>query len=235
LSSHDSLPVFARLAVELHQEPDEVSVSRAVVTRVREVVPDADKVGLSTRESRGRHRHLAASHPLAERADAMQHALGEGPGVEVAEEGGWVRVGDVATDVRWSSWAPRVLELGIRSVLAVEMGDRLGALTLYSTMPGCFAEREVVDRALAYAAHASVALSCARQSSSLEAAVGSRHVIGMAQGIAMERFGLDQGQSFELLRRLSSTTNVKLRDVAAQIVETRVIPLDLPHEETDEE
>ena len=36
--------------------------------------------------------------------------------------------------------------------------------------------------------------------------------------------GIDQHQSFELLRRLSSTTNVKLRDVAAQIVETRAIP-----------
>ena len=49
----------------------------------------------------------------------------------------------------------------------------------------------------------------------------------MAQGIAMERYGIDQHQSFELLRRLSSTTNVKLRDIAAQIVATRAIPNDL--------
>lgn len=235
MSSHDSLPVFARLAVELHQEPDEHAASYAVVARMHEVVPDADKVGLSARESRGRHRHLAASHPLAAKADTLQHELGEGPGVEVAEDGGWVRVGDVAADARWTSWAPQALDLGIRSLLAVELAERLGALTLYSTVPGCFAEREVVDRALAYAAHAAVALSCARQSTSLEAAVGSRHVIGMAQGIAMERYGLDQGQSFELLRRLSSTTNVKLRDVAAQIVETRVIPQDHPREELDEQ
>jgi hypothetical protein len=140
-------------------------------------------------------------------------------------------VGDVATDARWSSWGPRVLALGIRSLLAVELAERMGALTLYSTVAGRFAEREVVDRALAYAAHAAVALSCARQSASLEAAVGSRHAIGMAQGIVMERYGIDQNQSFELLRRLSSTTNVKLRDVAAQIVETRVIPLEHPRAE----
>jgi hypothetical protein len=223
--------VFARLAVELHQEPDEASASRAVVTRMREVVADADKVGLALREARGRHRHLAGSHPLATQADTLQHELGEGPGIEVAEGGGWVRVGDVATDARWSSWGPRVLALGIRSLLAVELAERMGALTLYSTVAGRFAEREVVDRALAYAAHAAVALSCARQSASLEAAVGSRHAIGMAQGIVMERYGIDQNQSFELLRRLSSTTNVKLRDVAAQIVETRVIPLEHPRAE----
>jgi hypothetical protein len=225
--------VFARLAVELHQEPDELSASRAIVTRMREVVPDADKVSLALRESRGRHRHLAASHPIATEADELQHSLGEGPGIEVAEDGGWVRVGDVATDTRWSAWTQRAVDVGVRSLLAVEMTERLGALTLYSTVPGCFAEREVVDRALAYAAHAAVALACARQAASLEAAVGSRHVIGMAQGIAMERYGLDQNQSFELLRRLSSTTNVKLRDVAAQIVETRVIPLEHPREGVD--
>jgi AmiR/NasT family two-component response regulator len=56
----------------------------------------------------------------------------------------------------------------------------------------------------------------------------------MAQGIAMERYGIDAQQSFELLRRLSSTTNVKLRDVAAQIVETRTIPVESAREHADD-
>ena len=56
----------------------------------------------------------------------------------------------------------------------------------------------------------------------------------MAQGIAMERYGIDQHQSFELLRRLSSTTNVKLRDVATQIVETRAIPHERVAEPVDD-
>ena len=64
------------------------------------------------------------------------------------------------------------------------------------------------------------------RATTLRAAVDSRHVIGMAQGIAMERFGIDQQQSFDLLRRLSSTSNVKLRDVAVQVVETREFPLE---------
>lgn len=226
MSSHDSLAVFAALAAELQQEPDEEITSRAIVTRMRDLVPEARQVSLTVRTPRG-HRTLASSDPLAEEADALQYALGEGPGLQVAGSGGWLRSGDVATDSRYPAWGPRASALGVGSLLAVAVTDRdepLGALTLYSPQAGAFADRDAVDLALVYTVHAANALSAARRAGMLQAAVSSRHVIGMAQGIAMERYGIDQHQSFELLRRLSSTTNVKLRDVATQIVETRAIP-----------
>ncbi|WP_322920933.1 GAF and ANTAR domain-containing protein [Nocardioides renjunii] len=210
MSFHDSVAVFAALAADLQQEPDEALTSRAVVLRMRELVPDAD---------------------------ALQYALDEGPCLQVADAGGWLRSGDVGADARWPAWGPRAASLGVRSLLAVEITDRdgpLGALNLYSGAGGAFAGRDVVDLALAYAAHATTALSSAHRAGALQAAVSSRHVIGMAQGIAMERYGIDQQQSFELLRRLSSTTNVKLRDVAAQIVETRVVPHDRASESVDD-
>lgn len=59
------------------------------------------------------------------------------------------------------------------------------------------------------------------------------HLIGIAPCIAMERYDIDQRQSFEL-RRLSSTINVKLRDVATQIVQTRSIPHDRERGPVDE-
>lgn len=232
MSSHDSLAVFAALAAELQQEPDEAVTSRAIVTRMRDLVPEADQVSLTIRTSRG-HRTLASSDPLAREADALQYALGEGPCLEIADTGGWLRSGDVGADTRYPAWGPRASELGVGSLLAVAVTDRdepLGALNLYSTRTGAFDDRDVVDLALVYAVHATTALSSARHASTLQTAISSRHVIGMAQGIAMERYGIDQHQSFELLRRLSSTTNVKLRDVATQIVETRTIP----HERVDD-
>ena len=227
MSSHDSLAVFAALAAELQQEPDEAITSRAIVTRMRELVPEADKVSLTIRTSRNRHKTLASSDPVAEEADALQYALGEGPCLEITDTGGWLRSGGLASDARWPVWGPRAAEMGVRSLLSVAVTDRdepLGALNLYSEEPSGFADRDVVDLALVYAVHATIALSSARRATDLQTAVSSRHVIGMAQGIAMERYGIDQHQSFELLRRLSSTTNVKLREVAAQIVETRSIP-----------
>ena len=54
--------------------------------------------------------------------------------------------------------------------------------------------------------------------------MASRHVIGMAQGIVMERFGLDEDRSFAFLSRLSSHQNRKLRDLAGDLVRTRTIP-----------
>jgi len=236
VSSHDSLAVFAALAAELQQEPDEAITSLAIVTRMRALVPEADQVSLTIRTPRG-HKTLASSDALAEEADALQYALGEGPCVEIADTGGWLRSGDVPTDSRYPAWGPRAGELGVQSLLAVAVTDRdepMGALNLYSGRSGAFADRDVVDLALVYAVHATTALSSARRASTLQTAVSSRHVIGMAQGIAMERYGIDQHQSFELLRRLSSTTNVKLRDVATQIVETRAIPHERATEPADD-
>ena len=40
----------------------------------------------------------------------------------------------------------------------------------------------------------------------------------------MERFDLDQEQSFSVLRRYSQDRNVKLRSVAGHLVQTRQLP-----------
>lgn len=40
----------------------------------------------------------------------------------------------------------------------------------------------------------------------------------------MERFDIDSIQAFALLTRLSQTQNVKLRDLAAELVHTRRLP-----------
>ena len=235
-SPHDSAALFAALAARLHREPDETVTAVAIVARMGELVPEADAVSL-TLTGRNGPRTLASSGSVAEELDGLQYELGEGPCLLVSETGGWLRCGEVGTDPRWPVWGPRAAELGARSLLSVAVSDPdglLGLLNVYSEQPGGFADRDVVDLALVYAVHATTALVSARRASTLQTAVTSRHVIGMAQGIAMERYGIDQHQSFELLRRLSSTTNIKLRDVAAEIVETRAIPHQRETEPVDE-
>jgi AmiR/NasT family two-component response regulator len=54
--------------------------------------------------------------------------------------------------------------------------------------------------------------------------MSSRHVIGMAQGILMERYGLDEQQAFAFLSRVSSHENRKLRELATEVVRTRELP-----------
>jgi AmiR/NasT family two-component response regulator len=98
-------------------------------------------------------------------------------------------------------------------------------VNFYSEQRGSFTDRENIDLALVFATHAALALSSSRVVSNLETAVTSRHRIGMAQGIMMERYGLDAAGSFAALQRLSSVHNRKLRDLAEEIVDTREIPL----------
>lgn len=99
-----------------------------------------------------------------------------------------------------------------------------GAINIYSDASGGFHDRASVDLARSYAAHAAHALASARLEMELRAAIGSRHVIGMAQGILIERFGLTQDSSFELLRRLSSSHETKVRDVAEELVRSGRLP-----------
>lgn len=58
----------------------------------------------------------------------------------------------------------------------------------------------------------------------MRAAMMSRAVIEQAKGILMERHKITEDQAFTLLIRASQRTNVKLRDVAADLVRTGVLP-----------
>jgi len=60
----------------------------------------------------------------------------------------------------------------------------------------------------------------AARAGGLQAALITREVIGQAQGILMERERISADQAFDLLRRASQHLNVKLRDVAQELVDT---------------
>ena len=68
------------------------------------------------------------------------------------------------------------------------------------------------------------ALMCIQQ---LKDALATRGQIGRAQGILMERFGLDADTAFDLLKSLSTNNNRKLREIADLIV-TRAAVEGLP-------
>lgn len=76
-----------------------------------------------------------------------------------------------------------------------------------------------MERESARAADPLTDVSAAEQTNAqLREALESRHVIGMAQGILIARYGLSIERAFEFLRRLSQDNNTKLKDVAAAVV-----------------
>ena len=95
---------------------------------------------------------------------------------------------------------------------------------MYSWSPDAYSLSGDRDEGLALGAHVAVALVAAQQVEGLNTALHNRTVIGQAEGILMERFGIDADRAFQLLRRVSSHSNTKLQRVAAELVETRRMP-----------
>jgi GAF domain-containing protein len=172
----------------------------------------------------------ASSDELVDQADALQYSLNEGPCLRAAENGGLYVIADTATDPRWPLWGPAVARLGLHSVLSVNLFTDhrvLGALNLYYQPRDEFSEDDL-EVARVVAAHASVALARVRAEQDLWKAVDSRHLIGQAQGVLIERFALSPERAFSVLRRYSQQHNIKLYDVAMTLISTGDLPAKIP-------
>jgi GAF domain-containing protein len=116
------------------------------------------------------------------------------------------------------------VQLGLRSQLAVKLYvDRegtLGGLNLYSTTSEEI-DAEAEATAELFAAHAAIALDNARERDTLNQALHSRKVIGQAIGIIMERYDVSEDRAFAFRVRASSQANLKLRDIAQELVDQR--------------
>jgi GAF domain-containing protein len=169
---------------------------------------------------------LASSDPVVAELDEMQLQLGEGPDLDLVRSQHTLMIEDTLTEPRWPVWAAAAAERGVRSMVGTRLyvSDHvMGSLNVYDSEPGHFsdADRQVVE---VLARHAAIALNRAWDSAHLLRALDSRKVIGMAEGILMERLGLDDEQAFNVLRRYSQNQNMKLRDVAQVVVDTRRLP-----------
>jgi GAF domain-containing protein len=163
---------------------------------------------------------------IVAQADQLQYDLGEGPCVEAAWEQDTFVSHDLAHDPRWPSWGPRAAALGFGSMLAARLtigGTSLGALNLYATALRDF-DADDRDTAMIFATHAAAPLISVRERENLKIAVDGRTVIGQAQGILMQRFDLDAGTAFAVLRRYSQAQNVKLREVAELVIAQGELP-----------
>jgi GAF domain-containing protein len=169
---------------------------------------------------------VAATDPVVAHLDHVQMELEEGPDIALGSDRRSVLVEDTSTESRWPRWASATEEAGVRSMIGALLyarGDVMGSMNVYAERPGSFTED---DQAVAQvlARHAAIALTNVEEQSGLLRALDSRKLIGMAEGILMERFGLDDDEAFGVLRRYSQTRNTKLREVAQIVVDTRKLP-----------
>lgn len=147
--------------------------------------------------------------------------VGQGPCLDAIRHFEVFQCGRLVEEDRWPAFSKRAFdETGVTSMLAFRLfvdEDTMGALNLYSKGPDAF-DYESTEIGSVFAAHAAVALATARKEEGLEAALGSRDVIGQAKGLLMAREDISSDEAFTVLRRASQRLNVKLRDIADGVV-----------------
>lgn len=197
---------------------------RAVTEAAVELVPGCEAASITLRRGNDRMGSVAPTAAFASEADHRQYTLDEGPCLDAARENPLVVSADVATDGRWPRWGPAVRdEHGVAGMLSIQLFSARavhGALNLYSREPDAF-DADAVALASVLSVHAGIAMRTSLLEQDLAAAVESRRLIGQAQGILMERFGLDPEAAFAVLRRLSQSSNVRVIEIAQRLVRER--------------
>jgi GAF domain-containing protein len=161
--------------------------------------------------------------------DNGQYERDEGPCLQAMRDQRVLRFDVEEAQERWPGFVRDARASGVRSFLAAPLmlkGESIGALNLYSSSPSGFTALDDVLIAL-FTGQASIALANAKMyadavqlTRQLQEAITSRAIIEQAKGVLMERRAYDDSAAFADLKRLSQSRNVKLRNVAQEVVES---------------
>jgi GAF domain-containing protein len=175
----------------------------------------------------GRPNTPVVTEPLAGDLDSVQYRSRRGPCLEAYQAGRVVREKLSENADRWPEFSTAAAKAGVQSVLAVPLvanSHPLGALNLYSKSPRGY-DDDAEETALLFSEQAAVACANAEVywrtftlTENLREALESRDVIGQAKGILMVRRNCTSDAAFEALRKASQHRNIKLRDIAEQVV-----------------
>jgi GAF domain-containing protein len=213
--------VFARAAREIHEAPGMDETLDAIVRSACESLPEIDHVGITIGHKDGHVETVAATDELVLTFDKMQYDVGEGPCLYAMEAETIIRVEHARHEQRWPGFIPQAVAAGLQAMLGVRLhvdASQLAALNMYSTTSDTL-DPDLESFSELFASYASLALGHVRREDQLTKALISRRLIGQATGIVMERYGVSEERAFRYLTRVSNDTNVKLRDLAAQVVD----------------
>lgn len=222
---------FAELARMLVAEsaPVDITIPR-VVDLSRHAVAGCDHAGLTVLRSFARPETVAATSPIHDRLSALQAEAGEGPSLDVFQSSDVRRINDLSTAGDWPAWSASVIaDTPVRSLINVRMvlpSDHRAVFGLYAERANAFDD---VDLGVAtmfgsYLLRYLYGTVAERKAADLETALDTSRQIGAAMGILMAKELLTFDQAFARLRHASQRLHRKLRDVAAEIVETGVLP-----------
>ncbi len=218
---------LVELADTLVADFDVVDLLTRLANRCVDVL-DVGAAGLMLAAPDGGLRVMASSSEAMLLLELFELEAEEGPCVDCYRTGQPVVNQDLeAANGRWPRFAAEALAAGFQSVHALPMrlrGTVIGALNLFHIERGEMRQGDV-DAAQAFADVATIAILQHRAAieaqvlnEQLNHALNSRVVIEQAKGMVAEREGLDMEQSFATLRHYARDNNLRLVDVATDVI-----------------
>ncbi|HJQ86378.1 MAG TPA: GAF and ANTAR domain-containing protein [Propionibacteriaceae bacterium] len=211
----------------------ELSEVLTEITRIaRRAMPSVEAASITL--IRGEEPFTAAyDGQMALDADELQYERGYGPCMDAGRAGQMLLVDDMRSDQRWPDYAQHAASHGVLSSLSVPLpfqGATIGALNTYASQPKVFDDNDVelAHEVAAWVAvavgNAEVAARTSGDLTQLRTTMMTRAFIEQAKGMLMERHKINEDEAFTMLTHASQRTNTKLREVAAELVRTGMLP-----------
>ncbi|MEG9249810.1 GAF and ANTAR domain-containing protein [Arthrobacter sp. Soc17.1.1.1] len=172
---------------------------------------------------------VASNSPDAQKMDEVQYAYNDGPCLRAARLGIVHYVSDFDTEERFPEYSRAIASHGMKSALGVPIpleGEAKAALNFYSPLAGAFTE-QAIEAAQLFAEEVGASLRLAvriagltQARADMRAAMESRTTIDLAAGVIMGQNRCSQDTAMSMLKAASSARNIKLRDVAASVLES---------------
>lgn len=225
---------FVELADTLVADFDVIELLSRLTDSCVEVL-NVDAAGLMLVSPQGDLRVMASSSEVMRVLELFEIQSEEGPCLDCYRTGEPVINQDLGvTQQRWPMFTGVALQSGFHSVNALPMrlrGTVIGALNLFHKLPGKMAENDIAA-AQAFADVATIAVLQHRAAmearvikDQLNLALNSRICIEQAKGMIAERENLDMDTSFSRLRTHARENNLRLIDLAQDIIDGAAIAL----------
>jgi len=215
---------FHGLAQLIYATDDFALVYDAIVTSAPRLVVGCDHASLMLRNG-NRFDTAAASDEVARLVDEFERELGEGPCLDAIVDESVYHDADLTDGSPWPRLTERVLSrTPVRGMAGFRLragDDKTGALNLFSDTAGGLTP-EGVNQGIVLASFITVALTASHQrktAETLKAGLASNREIGKAMGLLMAFHKITDEQAFEMLRKASQEMNLKLIEVARQVVQ----------------
>jgi len=219
----EAAELFSRLARIVYDSDDFDDVYVALCKATPTLVTGCDHASLMLLRG-NRFVTVAASDQIAERVDALEREVGEGPCLDAIQEASGYVEPSLSPRSQWPELARRVVaETPVRGVAGFRLlldDQKVGALNVFADTPGMLTAQSLNEAAVvtAFVSMALMAAHGRQAASSLREGLESNREIGKAIGLMMAFHQIDDQAAFAILRKASQDMNVKLADIAREFV-----------------